>query len=217
MIFDSVRGLVREAERLERAFRRFNPDLVALAISRSELGALLSRDDLSPLQMSTYDAVYAAHLSMYGQVRLPPPELRMACDLAITNGVPLRTVDMSDDRYADALLRNVSPWDLIMQSLRVRGLVHRRLKAKSAREFAVLWDRKVNRSGFRHLESMREDFIARRVAHLADRYRRILAVVEAQRAEGVTRRLIALLTPDMAGKDFNKRSGSECRRDDLDA
>ncbi|UCF07861.1 MAG: hypothetical protein JSW28_09510, partial [Thermoplasmata archaeon] len=140
--------------------------------------------------LSNYEEIYAKKLASFGEVKVPPPCYEAAMKLCLRDSIRVVPIDMDDLYYADVFCENVSTWDLIRHSLRVKKLMRKKFKAKTAEEFVLEWDKEINKlKGFRNLETKREEYMANELARLAQEHERILCVMEMQRAEGVFRRL----------------------------
>ena len=208
-LFGAARGLVSEGGSLGREAAAFLPDVMALAVSREELeGLLLSLDGTTDGEdvfsgMTNYDEAYARHLSRYGDVSVPPAELVAACRYAIAAGIPIRSVDMTEEEMTRASFGSLGPLDTVRYGIAMRNLRGRRFRAEDGRAFALEWDARVRRiRGFRELEAARERHIARRLVSLARFYSRPFAAVEVQTLDGIVRALGAmewLETPEKTG------------------
>ena len=207
LLMDTVRGLAEEGDRVLEAALEFDPDVMAIAISREELAGLLDRmDDMDLHDLTNYDELYCRFLSRYGKVTLPPADLVAAVRYASERGIPLRTLDLSEKRMTEISLRYITPMETMRYGVLMRNIRGRRFRAKTAREFALEWDRIVLKlRGFRKVEMAREREISARISALARRYRRIMAVVEAQRCDGILRRLVEdhRMCPASEGGDEN--------------
>jgi len=77
---------------------------------------------------------------------------------------------------------------MVRESFYTRSIKRRKYRIDSAEEFALDWDKKVNRAkGFRQLEQDREEHMAQTLRNMASKYERILAFVEYERSAGVAR------------------------------
>ena len=94
--------------------------------------------------------------------------------------------------FSDAFVETVSTPGLLYHSVRWRWLRRRRFNEPTARRFALAWDRAITSlKGFRNLELRREEHMARELGRLCGRHRKVLAVLELERMEGVLSRLPA--------------------------
>jgi len=95
-------------------------------------------------------------------------------------------LDMNDVEYTEAYCQKIRATDMVRDSLFARRAARVRFDLGSPLTFAKDWDRKVNRTkGFRQLQQDRERHMAATLLNMGRRYRRILAVIEAERADGV--------------------------------
>lgn len=196
---DIIIGLTSESAKVKKAYNNIKPDIVALQTSKEELEGL--RDVLEGEKceyfLSNYEEIYARKLALFGEVKVPPPCYETALKLCLENDTPIAAIDMGDMYYADVFCENISGWDLIRHSLRVKRLRKKRFKAKTAEEFVLEWDREINKlKGFRNLESKREEHMARELLRLAKEHNRILCVIEMQKAEGVCQKVLERENPD---------------------
>ncbi len=191
MLFGAVRGLASEVERQMDAIKEFGPDVIALAVSKQELDGLMSSlDGVDEDHMTNYDEIYSRHLTRYGDVGMPPPDLIAVCRYAVENDVPIRSVDLSELSMYRASVKFIKPIETVRYGMLMRNLIGKRFKAGTAAEFALEWDGQVRRiKGFRKLEEFREDQMARRIHWLVSNYDRVFAALEVQRLEGVVQGL----------------------------
>ncbi len=140
--------------------------------------------------MSNYERIYSDKLSRFGRVKLPPPDLMVALRLARKKGIPARAVDMNEVDYADMYVDAVRASDLIRHSVRQKRLRRKRFQAETPEDFVIEWDRTVNKvKGYANLEKRREHYVAHKLKQLSGGYKRIMVVVELQRAEGILKHL----------------------------
>ena len=187
MLFGAVRGLASEVERLMARIEPFDPDVIAVAVSRQELDGLMSSlDGVDEDHMTNYDEIYARHLTRFGDVGMPPPELIAVCRHAADQDIPIRSVDLSELSMYQASVRFIKPIETVRYGMLMRNLIGKKFKAETAADFAIEWDRHVRKiKGFRKLEEFREDQMARRIHWLVSNYDRVFAALEVQRLEGV--------------------------------
>lgn len=191
-ILPVVKGLVSDGDAVERAIRELRPEAVGISISREELTALRDKSIYDDYEMSALEKVYAENLAGFGEVELPAPCFVSAVDACDRLGVPLIPLDMNDAEYTEAYCDHIKAADMVRESLFTRGVKRRRFDLSSPQAFVRDWDRKVNRTkGFRELERQREEHMAAALRNMGRRYRLILAVVEAERADEVGHLLTA--------------------------
>ena len=186
-ILPVVKGLVSEGDAVLKAYDEVAPDVIALSISREELVGLRQREDYDKYEPSDLEIIYQAFLERFGEVRLPPPAYVTALELSEQKNIPIIPLDMSDEAYTEAYCEHVSTGDMIRESFFARRATGKQYDLSSPCAFAISWDKRVNKAkGFRELELAREMHIATALRNLARNYRNILAVVECERADGVS-------------------------------
>lgn len=188
---DVVRGLKQEAERVLRAVNEVQPDILALSISQAEVKALEDYVKIPyKVEMSRYEELYARLLSKFGDVYLPPPCYLAGLEAAEKNGLRLVGIDMDDEAYTTAYCAFINGRELFVHSMRLGFLKMRSFKADNPWDFAIQWDKRINNlRGFRQLEKEREKYMAEELRKLALTGKRIMAILDVERADGV-RRLI---------------------------
>jgi hypothetical protein len=194
-ILPTIKGLAREKRKVREAVEAVGPELIALPVSREGLEGLgaINRGKEPEIFLSHYEEIYALRLSRYGKVAVPPPSYTEAFAAASEKNILVKAIDMSEDEFANAFCDDVSTTNLVYHSIRWRWLRRKRFRnAVNARQFVLAWDKAVNSlKGFRNLEARREQHMARRLLGLSKGRKRILAIVELERMEGVVRRLRA--------------------------
>ena len=187
-VVGAVKGLSTERETVRESFRR-EPALVAISISPEELKGLRQYKDEHYI-LSDYEEIYADNLCKFGDVEIPPPCYTEALRMSNDKNIPIYPIDMSEQSFTNAYCAYISGTDLLRHSLRKSLLRHSKIKAGDAEEFVFKWDKKINRiSGFRRLENRREKHMADRLASHSEKFKRILAVIELERAPGVIAKL----------------------------
>ncbi len=187
-----VRGLESNKKRIIDEMETITPDIIALSVSPEELDGLLhlKEIDVSDFALSDYEEMYVKNLQRYSRVVFPPPAYTESTRYGTERRIPLASLDVSERNFSELYVSLVSTQDLILHSLRKKKLKKKRFDAEGAEDFALRWDREVNGlPGFRKMAERREEYMARRIAKLSEKYGRIAAVVEVERAEGVMARL----------------------------
>lgn len=181
-----IKGLVSESKSVKEAFDSANPDMIAISISKEELEGLRNMpEDFEP-DLSRYEEMYVNGLGRFGDVTAPPPCYVAALELADHFGIPLIPVDMDEESYTELYCAAVPGTTLFRHSTRTWILKRRNFGAESAEEFVKSWDRAVNRlEGFGIIEKKRAETIADGILAACERSKRLLAVVELERAEEV--------------------------------
>jgi hypothetical protein len=191
-ILPAVKGLVSEGDAVAAAIRELMPDAVGISVSREELEALRDKSIYSDYEMSALEKAYAENLSSFGEVELPSPSYVSALDTCQDLRIPLIPLDMNDAEYTELYCKNVRAADMVRDTFFSRRADRKRFDLSSPLAFTLDWDSKVNRTkGFRELQRGREEHMATALRNMTRKHRHILAVVEAERAEGVG----TLLTP----------------------
>lgn len=185
-----IKGLRSEVETVRKAFDEVGPDKVALSLSKEEVHGLRNiPDDFEPL-LTRYDEIYADGLSRFGEVASPPPCYVAAIEIADHEGVPVVPVDIDETSYTELYCSAVSGGMLFMHSTRTWFLKRKHFKASNAQEFVLAWDKAVNSmEGFRIIEDKRTESMADGIVAAAKDAGRVLAVVELERFQQVSRLL----------------------------
>ena len=187
-----INGLTSEIVKVKKAYNKIKPEVVAIQTSEEELKGLRKVVEGEEFEyfLSNYEEIYARKLASFGEVKVPPPCYEEAMRLCLEDGTSIVAIDMDDMLFADVFCENVSGLDLVRHSLRVERLRKKRFKAKTAEEFVLEWDRKINKlKGFRNLEARREEHMAKELLRLAKDNKRILCIIEMQRAGGVSQKV----------------------------
>lgn len=189
-LLPAIKGLVSEAEKVRQAIEEVGPDVIALSVSKEELSALRVKSDYEKYELSDIELVYKTYLEHFGEVRLPPPCYVKALDLSEERGLPIVPIDMNEDLFTDSYCLNVGGWDLIQESIFSRRMYRKRFDLSNPEAFVNDWDAKVNSpKGFRKLNREKERHMADALLNLSKRYRKVLAIIELERMEGVEQRL----------------------------
>ena len=185
-----LKGLVKEEEKVAKAFTDHTPDAVAISTSKEELAALRAKETHSDYELSTLEEVYKVYMEHFGAVRLPTPAYLKAIELADAAHVPVIPIDLNDEEFTDLYCKRIRGVDMVRESFYTRSIRRRKYRIGSAEEFALDWDKKVNRAkGFRQLEGDREGHMAQTLRNMASKHNRILAFVEFERSAGMERSL----------------------------
>jgi hypothetical protein len=188
MVIGTLKGLVKEEDKVAKAFADYRPDAIAISTSKEELAALRTKETHSDYELSALEEVYKVYMEHFGAVRLPTPAYLMAIELADEAHLPLIPIDLNDDEFTDFYCTRIRGWDMVRESFYTRSIKRRKYRIGSAEEFAKDWDMKVNRAkGFRQLERDREEHMAQTLRNMSSKYQRILAFVEYERSAGVER------------------------------
>ena len=185
-----IRGLTSERIRVRRAIQETRPAIVAMSISRQELEALRVYGGGTAEPSGPEEEAYVAGLSAFGDVEKPPPCFTEALAVAGSLGLTVHSLDLDEDAFSDAYLREVSGLEFVVAGVRRSRIRRWRPRAASAEAFVVSWDARVNRSrGLRALQRLREAHIAARLWELSRAGGPLLALVDFERSRGVAKRL----------------------------
>ena len=196
---DVVRGLKSEADRVKLAIQEVKPDLIAMSISKEEIEGLMDYiKEPYEVEMSRYEELYAKNLSRFGDVFLPPPCFLAGLEEAENNRLELVGVDMDDETHTAAYCALVSGSELFRHTTRFNLLKLKSFRAGTPADFVKIWDKKVNNlRGFRELEKERERFMAKELDRISGGgNRKILAIIDLERSEGVRIRLRGPVTEE---------------------
>ena len=181
-----VKGLVSEGDAVERTINEEDPDVIAVSISKEELVALGTKEDYDKYEPSDIEEIYAILLEKFGDVKIPPPCYVKVFDVGTAKNIALVPIDMNEELYTETYCNEVGGLDLIRESMFVKRAHRKRFDFSSAGDFAVDWDRKINKpGGFRNLNVKREEHMADALRKLTGKYHRILAVIEYERSGNV--------------------------------
>ena len=214
IVLGTVQGLVKERLKVRTAFEDIKPDVVALPISDEMLEGLeaVVNGEVREVATNSIDDLFAEHLKRFGEVQLPPPSLVEAYRLAKESGAEIVTLDMSEEDYAEAYVKNVSGYHFWKRIWNLSKLSKKTFAADTPEEFVVAWDAYVSRlKGYKNLEQHREGYMARRALRLLRKNERVLVLVEYERMEGVAAGIQqgALEPYDEEEDDEEKKSGDE--------
>jgi hypothetical protein len=194
-VFPTVKGLERERKAVREAVLGSRPEAVAIPVSPEGLRGLRAiwKGKQPEIFLSHYEEIYAVKLARYGKVSVPPPSFTEAYAAAAGEGIPVKAIDLDEEGFSDAFVQSISTANLVYHSLRWRWLRRKRFNQATARDFALAWDRAITSlKGFRNLELRREEHMAGALGRLCARHRKVFAVLELERMEGVLARLSAM-------------------------
>jgi hypothetical protein len=185
LVIGVLKGLVTEEDKVAKAFHDFRPDAIAISASKEELAALRAKEVHADYSYPPWK-VYKIYRSISARSAAHACYLK-AIELADAASIPLLPIDR---HWVHRPLQAHPPSG--HGESRSHGRSSGASTVGSAEEFALDWDRKVNRSkGFRQLERDREEHMARTLRNMSSKHHRILALVEYERSAGVERCLQA--------------------------
>jgi pheromone shutdown protein TraB len=190
----TVHGLKSEGERVRAAFDDVHPNCLAVGIPKEDIETLKActsgEIDFEP---SEYQIRYFNCLTTFGEVRIPPADLVAAYLLAEEYNVPLETLDLGDEQYAQLFTKNISILGLLRSSRKNKKAWKQEFLAENPEAFAIEWDKFINASKqFKTIEKERERHMAERLFEVAKQYDRILAVLPYPRFDGILEYLSTL-------------------------
>jgi pheromone shutdown protein TraB len=192
LLLGTIKGLEKESDRVREGFDSMKPELIAVSLSKEDLGILadFSGENEKAKPMNFEEEVYIRELQRFGDVLKPPPCYLSAVKLGKKHGIPCTPLDMNDEEYTEAFCRNVSTFELYRHSWSAKKLRKRKFMASTPEQFVREFDSTVTRlDGYSKLEEERERFIAKKLKGLSTKRESILAVIELERADGVTKLL----------------------------
>jgi len=189
-ILPVIHALAGEEKKVEEAFKKIEPDCIAMALPPEDLEIIESMKENQDFEMSMQHQYYLMRLSQYGKISLPPEDIITAHKLARDNGVAIKPLDVDDGEYADLLTEHVSIIALIRHSRKIKKMRKRKFRATNAEEFVVEWDREINSiKGFREIEEIRMERMVENLVKLGKKHSRILAIFPYEKYDGVVKRL----------------------------
>ncbi|MCU0851704.1 MAG: hypothetical protein MUC90_00390 [Thermoplasmata archaeon] len=199
-ILGVIKGLASEAGKVQKAFEEFKPDKVAVSLSKENIDGLRDMpDDFEPL-LTDYEEYYAKGLERFGEVRAPPPCYVAVVEMADHLKIPLAAADFDEDEYTALYCAAVSGANLFRHTMRKWIVRRRKFSTKSAEDFVKAWDRSINGlEGFRIIEQRRAEHMAKEILRECKVSKRLLAVIELERAEDVVKLLRSKARPPAEG------------------
>jgi len=189
-VLSVIKGLKSETEKVRKAFEEVRPDKVLISLSKEELEGLKNiPEDFDP-ELTRYEEIYAEGLGRFGEVAAPPPCYVAALELGVHFEVPVVPIDMDEQSYTELYCAVVGGGTLFRHSTRTWVLKRRKFSTDSPEAFVLAWDRAVNNlEGFRMIEAKRAEQMAKATRNAADGAKRMLAVIELERAGDVVKLL----------------------------
>ncbi len=189
-LFDVVKGLVSESDKLKAVVNKIEFQVGTLPVSKEGVAALKSvtkKDD--EFSMSTPEIAYARNLQSYGEVRIPPPSYLVLLDYCRERDIRIEGIDMDEEHYTSAYCKYVSGLELIRQSLWEKRLMKKNINPPTSKEFVLQWDELINKyTGFRKLERHREKVMSKNIRRLSRKFH-VLSVIELERVEGILEKM----------------------------
>jgi hypothetical protein len=185
-ILPVIKGLTSEISTVQDAFASVDPDAVAVSLSKEEVDGLRSLPaDFEP-ELSRYDEIYIHGLARFGEVAAPPPCYVAAVEIADSERLPVLPIDIDEASYTELYCASVSGTTLFRNSTRTWHLRKRSFHADTPEEYVLKVDKAFNNMrGFRNIERQRAEWMARETVKAAKSFKRILSVIEFERAGDV--------------------------------
>lgn len=194
-VFMAVKGLIKDGKQVSKLIEKERPDVVALGLAPEELKGLrqlIDTDEEYDPEFSNIDKAYVTHLTEFGDIEAPPPCFTRAIITADILDIAVEPLDLDIETHTDIYVKNVLFSDLLRQSMKFRTIKKKKFKIETAEEFVLAWDAILNKAeGFSIVEGAREDCMADSLRELMEKEegRKILAVIEIERAEGTLTKL----------------------------
>ncbi len=197
LFFGTIKGLVSEREVLREIFEDFKPQILLLGISPEQLEGLKKYlEEPFEIEPEDYEIIYGLKLQRYGEVGLPVPTYLEAFALSSESGVPMKAIDMPEEKFSDLFVRKIDIFHIFRYNFRKRKLWKMKFDYETPEEFVLAWDREINKiSAYMAIEREREKHMAGEIEKfLKGEDERIMVVVELERLEGVLQGLNLLQT-----------------------
>ncbi len=185
-----IHGLAGEDAKVRDAFEKVKPDCIAIGVAPEDIEIMSEIEGNEEFEISLQHQYYLMHLSKYGKVSIPPSDIKTACEIAHNHNIPLETIDINDEEYAELITKNVSIFALLKHSRKIKKMAKKKFKAKTAEEFVYEWDNEINTiKSFKKIEEEREEKMIFNLIELCKKYEKILAIIPLEKYDGLVRRL----------------------------
>jgi len=185
-ILPVIKGLVSEYDRVKSAVNE-DYDAFAVSLGKEDIVAVGMRDELKDEQvLEDLDLVYLHYLGEFGEVEVPSPAFSALVDACNGLSVPVAALDMEEEVFSKVYCDTISTFELLKEGRLVKKALKKNFDMSSPETFVKAWDSFVNDpKGFRELCRMRERYMAGRIKVLAKTSKRMLAVIETERINGI--------------------------------
>jgi hypothetical protein len=184
-ILPVVKGLVSEYDRVKDAVNE-SYDAFAVSLGKEDILAVGLRKELEDQEIEDLDIVYLHYLSTFGETDVPAPAFSALVDACSDISRPVAPLDMDEESYSKIYCDLISTFELLREGRKARKAMKKSFDMSSAESFVLSWDAFVNSSkGFRELTKLREKYMANRIKLLTKDSERLLAVIEAERINGI--------------------------------
>lgn len=192
ILLGTIAGFVPDGRRVQDAFERHNPAVLALGIPPEDLEGLhtLAADpdvdlpDIDPISERLFE-----WLAPFGDTRIPSPDLDAAFAAATKASTPMEALDMDDEDHTAIYIR-ANKFRHVLKSGRVqRKLLKQDFSGHAdAQSLVLAWDAYQNKlPSLQAVEAAREEHMAERLREIvaATRGEMVLAVVPLARLDGI--------------------------------
>ncbi len=189
LFFGTVKGLVKERQELRTTFQSYSPEVILLGISPEELDGLKKYlQEPFEIEPDDYGVIYARKLEKFGEVGLPVPTYLEVFSILNSQKIEVYPIDMPDEQYSELFAKKIDLFKIMRYDMRKRKIWKMNFKVSTPEEFAIEWDREVNKiKEFREIEIEREKYMANKIKDMITqgKYAKIMVVLEIERMNGV--------------------------------
>lgn len=182
-ILPVVNGLVSEAEKVRRAYGKYEAYGASMGIEALE--AILKREEIGvgDTEVSEIDIVYSERMSRWGEIQVPSPAFCELVDLCARDGLTVIPLDMGDEDFDSAFVGTVSAVEFTtVHRLAKKGMTVK-LDMSSPEATARAWDRYISKKkGFAKMNRIKEEYVAKEIVDTSKYRKSLLAVIECERA-----------------------------------
>ena len=186
-VLSTVKGLVSEAEVVEKEIDSFIPDLIVLGLSEGEVEGIRKWDG-EPYELSGWDEIYGLSLRKLlgdNSIRLPPPSFTRAIEIADSKNITILGLDMDEETYTDEYTKNISTWQLFKRGRLEKYMVKSGIEGSTPEEIAMNMENSIRQlSGFKKLETLRVEHMVSNLRNNFDN-EKILAIIEVSNVESL--------------------------------
>ena len=186
-IIPIIKGLISEKEKVVDALSKKEYETAGVCWGIEEIEAVRRRDEITgDNETNDLDVVYLYKLKTFGDVDMPDPAFTYAVDEFSKKNISVIPLDMSDDEFAEAYCREVSTFDFLKEGKIVSKAMKREFDSSSPEAFIMEWDALINEvKGYRKMNKVKEEFIARQIKDIAKYRRNVLILVDYERFDGI--------------------------------
>ena len=186
-VLSTVKGLVSEAEVVEKEIDSFIPNLIVLGLSEGEVEGIRKWDG-EPYELSGWDEIYGLSLRKLlgdNSIRLPPPSFTRAIEIADSKNITILGLDMDEETYTDEYTKNISTWQLFKRGRLEKSMVKSGIEGSTPEEIAMNMENSIRQlSGFKKLETLRVEHMVSNLRNNFDN-EKILVIIEVSNAESL--------------------------------